>query len=365
MVPFYDPRVFERVNLAILDLFDRIEICRYNADGSIRKKIRVPITIHFSKVFADFVLNTQVHKESKHTTPILGLRMGNIGRNEEGTTSRVFVREIYDQNTKQIIQDMRPSPWKMTYTLTSYTESIYDHFQIMQLIVPYFNPTFNTAIKEFEFSNLKRDIIVELKGVAPQWNDELDREKARSYVCEYTFDVKFDMYAPFYIGTLIKQINNSIASQGLNIETIKNVEVKDMTIDEYNRKMNEVVDIGKQLNSIVVSSIDGKPNNIYRKFVDVNDASPVALLELPANAGVYYGEIAVVSPFNDASASVSIGTLANPELLMGRNESNLLLNSKFSVEISEIKLPSAETFYVFYTRGSATDGSLEATIKWN
>ena len=88
MVPYYHPRVFERVNITLLDLFDRVEINRYNADGTIRKKIRVPLTIHYSKNFADFILSTQDHPESKHTTPILGLRMGGLERNASGTTSR-------------------------------------------------------------------------------------------------------------------------------------------------------------------------------------------------------------------------------------------------------------------------------------
>ena len=365
MVPFYHPRVFERVNIALLDLFDRVEINRYNADGTIRKKIRVPLTIHFSKNFADFILSTQDKPESKHTTPILGLRMGSLERNTGGTTSRVFTREIYDRDSKQIIQDMRPCPWIQTYTLTSYTELIHDHFQIMEQIIPYFNPTFNTAIKEFEFSNLKRDVIVELVSVSPQYNDELEREKARSYVCEYTFKVKFDMYAPFYLGTLIQQINNRISASGNAIELIKNVGIDDMTVEEYDRKMNEVVSVGKQLDSIVVSSIAPLANNEYRKFVDVSAEAQIPLIIIPANKKVSKASVAVIGAFNSNSSNVSIGTIADHNLIMSASDSNLALNSKYSVELTLPKFTSDTQLYIFYNRVNATIGSFEVEVLWN
>lgn len=365
MVPFYHPRVFERVNLALLDLFDRVEINRYNEDGTIRKKIRVPLTIHFSKNFADFVLNTQDKPESKHTTPILGLRMGALERNPEGTTSRVFTREIYDKDRRQIVQDMRPCPWIMTYTLTAYTEFIHDHFQIMEQIIPYFNPTFNTAMKEFEFSNLKRDIIVELVSVNPQYNDELDREKARSYSCEYTFRVKFDMYAPFYIGTLIQEINNRIAISGKEIENIQNLEIEDMTIEDYERKVNEIVSVGKQLNTVVSTTINPNPDNEYLKYVDVTSNESFALVTVPAGKKIKRVYVAVIEAFNSNRSSVSIGTSELPNLLMSKSDSNLAINAKYQQELNLPRLTSDMNLIVTFSNESATVGSFEISVLWD
>lgn len=365
MVPYYHPRVFERVNLALLDLFDRVEINRYNEDGTIRKKIRVPLTIHFSKNFANFVLNTQDNPESKHTTPILGLRMGALKRNTNATPARTFIREIYDRDSKQIIQDMRPCPWIMTYTLTAYTEFIHDHFQIMEQIIPYFNPTFNTAMKEFEFSNLKRSIVVELTGVSPQYNDEVDREKARSYVCEYSFDVRFDMYAPFYLGTIIKEINNRIKESGRDIELIKNVEIEDTTIEEYERAVNEIVSVGKQLNTVISSTIDSNPDNEFVKYFDVSNEGTHTLVTVPSGKKIKRVYVAVIEAFNSNSATVSIGTTNNPNLLMGKTDSNLSLNAKYQQELTIPRFASDTTIVVTYDRGGATSGAFELSVLWD
>lgn len=392
MVPFYHPRIFERVNIALLDLFDRVKVNRYNRDGTVRKRIRVPLTFHFSKNFADFVLNTQDVPESKHTYPILGLRMGGLERNAGATPARTQIREIYDRASKQMIQDARPSPWVQTYTLTSYTEQIQDHFQMMEQIIPYFNPTFNTTIKEFEFSNLKRDIIVELVGVAPQYNDEVDREKARSYVCEYTFKVKFDMYSPFYLGTLIKEINNKIALSGKPIELIRSFEAEDITIDEYNDILQEMIlanmladdvdkknidlgdelfnpsgvqaSTGNQINTVVASGIKVENQDEFVKYFDINANSQTELITIPAGKKIISASVAVIDPYNKSSSNVSIGTLENRSSIMASRDSNLSLATKYEIEFDPVKLIQDTTLYVFYDRREATVGSFEVTIKW-
>lgn len=384
MVPYYHPRIFERVNIALLDLFDRVRVNRYNKDGSVKKRIKVPLTFHFSKNFADFILNTQDNPESKHTYPILGLRMGALERNSGATPSRTFIRELYDKTSKQMIQDARPCPWIQTYTLTSYTELIQDHFQIMEQIIPYFNPTFNTAIKEFEFSNLKRDVIVELVGVNPQYNDEVEREKSRSYVCDYTFKVKFDMYAPFYLGTLIKEVNNKISLSGKPIELIRSVEVEDITIDEYNAKLQELISAdlnislgnkefdpdgvqastGRQINTVVASGIKLENQSEFVKFFDLNSNAQTEFYTVPAGKKIVSAYVAVIDPFNNSSANVSIGTLDSRGSIMLPRESNLSLATKYEVEFEPVTLVQDTKIYVFYDRREATEGSFEVSIKW-
>lgn len=363
MYPYYDPKIFERVNIALIDLFDKIEINRYNPDGTIHKIIRVPVTIHFSKNFADFVLNTQDKPESKHTTPILGLRMGTPQRNVAGITSSSYIREIYDTKTKRVIRDRRPSPWTWTYTLTAYCESIYDHHQIMQNIMPYFDPYFNVRLKEFEFSNLKRDVIVELTGVSPQYNDELDREKARTYVCEYTFAVKFDMYTPIYFATLIKEINDTISIRKLPVAKITNVELDNITIEEYERKLNEIVETGKLVNTIIVSKSEPTAENESRKFVDTVDGPIIDITTLPAKAKITHVELSILEASNSRSAVASVGFESNNAAIMSSRDSNLYLYTRYSLDVN-VALDKEETIKIFFDRSGATLGQFEVLIRW-
>ena len=364
MTPYYSPRVFERVNLALLDIFDKIQINRYNPDGTVHKIIRVPVTFHYSKIFADYILNSQTKQESKHTTPILGLRSGTPKRNISGRTATSYIRQIYDVETNRIIRDMTPSPWIFTYTLTSYAENIYDHWQMMENIMTYFNPYFNLRLKEFQFSNIKRDVIVELVSVNPQYNDEVEREKTQSYVTDYTFDVKFDMYAPMYLAYLIKEINIRIANSGQNIGEITNIEVDNVTIDTYNRAMDEIVKAGKILDTVVVDSVNISPLSEARVVVNVNDATVVPLISLPPGAKIDHIELIVNNNFDDYNALVSVGTGANNSLLFATTDSNLSIETKYIQDIS-IPVTVNTQFNVYYNKAIATKGQFEVLIRWS
>jgi hypothetical protein len=223
---------------------------------------------------------------------------------------------------------------------------------------------FNTAIKEFEFSNLKRDVIVELVSVAPQYNDEVDREKVRSYVCEYTFRVKFEMYAPFYLGTLIKEVNNRIAASGKQIEQIKNLEVMDVTVDEYDRKMNEVVSAGKLLDSVVVSSIEVNPESEVTKAVEFDSSNRIEIATVPRGKRIWKCSVAIIDPFNSTAARISVGIDANKSLVMEPKDSNLSLAARYMVELNSQPLEEDTTIYAYYEKGTASRGSLDVTLQW-
>lgn len=364
MYPYYSAKVFERVNLALLDIFDKVELNRYNPDGSINKILRVPITFHYSKTFAEWVLNSQGKPESKHCSPILGLRMGSPTRNTTGITTTGHVRSTYDQETNRIIRDQTPAPWVWQYTLTSYAEHIYDHFQIVENIMTYFNPYFNIRLKEFEFSNIKRDVIVELVSVAPQYNDELDREKARSYVCDFTFNVKFDMYGPIYLARLIKDVNMRIANSGQAIENIENLQVDNMTVEEYDRAMNEIVHAGKLLDTVVVSTITTTPTNQHIVTVNAADDSVIPLVTLPGGAKIEHVEVMVNQNFNDQNSLVSVGTDQNHSLIIATSDSNLSISTRFSLDVN-IPVTQETTYKIFYDKAQATKGQFEILIRWS
>lgn len=364
MFPYYSAKVFERVNLALLDVFDKVEVNRYNPDGSINKILRVPLTFHYSKTFADWVLNTQAKPESKHCSPILGLRMGTPSRNTTGTTTTGRIRNTYDVETNRIIRDANPAPWTWQYTLTSYAEHIYDHFQIVENIMTYFNPYFNIRLKEFEFSNIKRDVIVELASVVPQYNDDIEREKARSYVCDFNFNVKFDLYGPIYIARLIKDVNMRIANSGQAIENIENIQVDDMTVEEYNRAMNEIVHAGKLLDTVVVSTITTTPTNQQIVTVNVADDSEITLITLPAGAKIEHAEVMVNQNFNDQTSLVSVGTDANHSLILATTDSNLSISTRFSFDLN-IPVTQETTYKIFYDKAQATKGQFEVLVRWS
>lgn len=371
MFPYYDSKIFERVNIAMLDSFDRLQINRYSADGNIKKVIHVPVIFHTSKTFSEYVLNTQNEKESKFTCPIVGLRIGNISRNEERTTTSGQIREIHDPVLNKIVVDNRPSPWKLQYTLSIYTELITDLFQIIENILPYYDPYFTLRIKEFEFSNIEKDIPVTLTGVNFGLNDDIERERHTSYTADLTFDAAVDLYKPIYISQIIKTVKTNINLDRLPQTVIEN---KQISLKEYNtltkqieegiEAKNHVINEGTAENTYIDNTITpNENNNETTLFVDTTDSDTLPIITLPAKVEIISATINVLEKADDVDTTISIGTSDQKEIIMAKDDSNLRMVTSFTIE-PNVTFLKKTALYAYYNKSSSKVGRYGIYINW-
>jgi hypothetical protein len=85
-----------------------------------------------------------------------------------------------------------------------------DYFaQIMENILPYFNPALFLRVKEFSFLNIERDLRVTMPGVVPEFISPEISDDDRRYV-NATLDLTVEawMYRPFEYSSIIKVIDS-------------------------------------------------------------------------------------------------------------------------------------------------------------
>ena len=364
MVPYYYPRVTERVSTAIIDLFNDVKINRFNEDGTVDKIIHVPIVFHANKNFTEFLMNTSRVKESRHPTPIMGLRISGYSRDNSRTTQSHYIRTVFSDEKQTYIRDLRPAPWKIGFTLSIYTENLIDFSQILENIVTYFNPTITVAIKEFENINIERDVVVTLQDTSIEMNDEVDRDGYQTYTIDLTLSAACVLYPPASIATIINQINQNIAIQNRNIAQIQNEGIEPMTISEYNKKINEIVDLGLYPDSIIVSRIVSKTDNDISIVLPVEGDSETALALVPGGSTIVYVSVEIISRFNSFNTTISVGTDANNNLIMPSSENTPSFIAKYAQSL-DIKINEDTQFNIYYNRSSAVEGLAVVTIAWN
>lgn len=213
MVPYYYVRTQEKVEIALLDMFNNIVVNKYSdlTRTSYTKTLRVPIVINQDKNFANWFRNVE---EKKRTLPIPlgGLRYVSMEPNNENRTQSTYARTIFSKATERWIQDIQPTPYKLTYDLEFLTDNLSDFHQIRENIVPYFNKARALRIKEFDFApDLERKILVELVSVSDTFEDELESgSKHRFFKPKFTFSLHVDWYRPFEIPEMIKYAQMNI-----------------------------------------------------------------------------------------------------------------------------------------------------------
>jgi len=75
MVPFYYVRLTEKLEIALLDMFNNLRVNKYTGPSrtSYDRTVRVPIVIHQSSQFANWWSNSQTPKKTM-PIPVVGFR---------------------------------------------------------------------------------------------------------------------------------------------------------------------------------------------------------------------------------------------------------------------------------------------------
>jgi len=108
----------------------------------------------------------------------------------------------------QIKRVYSPVPYNMGFTLSIYTKLNDDMLQIVEQILPYFQPHYNLSIKFLGNLNEVRDIPVVLDNIDMSDDYEGNFDTRRALVYTLTFTVKTYLYGPIsdITGDIIKKV---------------------------------------------------------------------------------------------------------------------------------------------------------------
>lgn len=187
--------------VAFASVFNNIHVQR--KDGSNITDIKVPIAYESQKKYL-----ARLIKDSKKNrqVPRMGFVLNGIeiDLSRAGNQMNVYRYSHEDKNLAN--RHYSPIPYNFTFTLDVYVDYMDDGLQIIEQIVPYFQPDFNVVIEEVPELNIKQDVPIELVGV--NMTDEFEGEFGEHRIVNWSLDfiVKGNMYPPITDGKVIKEI---------------------------------------------------------------------------------------------------------------------------------------------------------------
>lgn len=222
---FYYPRGMRRITIALMDMFNKIQVYNYNSTSAYLPEKIIDVPLKFGPGEKQYLF--QVQRESGKPyyakVPSLLLTLDSMSYNSDRATSVNETREFYNDALEinyidQFWSDVQPTPYDYQYTLEVKTESM-DHLnQILENICPYFNPTNHLRIKEFDFLNLERNLRVEIQSPELDYPKEIGEEEYRYMNARIGFTVAGYMYRPMSYSSIIKYIKKDY-HVGIDIES--------------------------------------------------------------------------------------------------------------------------------------------------
>jgi len=205
-------------------LFNNIYVVRQNSAGAVISQLRVPLAYAPRQKYLerirenpDLVNDTQVAiKLPRMSFEIVSLtydaqrqlaKVGNFTTNS--STGEVNKRQKF----------FNPVPYSINFQLNAYAKSQDDALQIVEQILPTFNPQYALTIKPFaaEYPDFKEDVQIIIQGVSFSDDFEGAMEQRRTIIYSLDFEMKLSYHGPITDNSIIRDARTKIFDIGAGL----------------------------------------------------------------------------------------------------------------------------------------------------
>ena len=210
---FYNQIVRKNI-IAFGTLFNNIEMKSTDPDtGEVLEAQKVPLAYGPKQKFLVRLTDTSTSKVSI-TLPRIYFEMTSVDYDSTRKTSPIQkYKTIINDNGSEVRVQYVPVPYNIGFELGIIAKSQDDALQILEQILPYFQPSFSITLNMIPDMNEKRDVAIILNSVQydDAWDDNfLDR---RYITWTLSFTCKSYIYGPFDQAGVIKK---AIVYEGIN-----------------------------------------------------------------------------------------------------------------------------------------------------
>lgn len=197
-------------------LFNNIELRRKDKDGDVQQTLKVPLAYGpVEKFLARVEAEPNLDKRSpvQIQLPRISFEMKGIsydaGR-KLGPTQ--ICKTPKTSETEKVYTHYMPVPYNLDFEVAIISKNNDDAVQILEQILPFFQPHFSITINMVNETSEKKDIPIVLNSVGIQDDYEGDFKVRRTIIYTLSFTAKSYIYGPLTTSDIIKKVNIDIGT---------------------------------------------------------------------------------------------------------------------------------------------------------
>jgi len=193
---YYYHQILRKTVIASGTIFNDIRIRHKSSTSAPGGEIRVPLAYGpMQKFLARLEQNPDLNRAVQITLPRMSFEMTNITYDATRKSGITQVFKALDDN-KKIRRVYMPVPYNIGFELNILTKLNDDALQIVEQILPYFQPSFNITIDLINAINEKRDVPIVLDNISFQDDYEGDFSTRRALIYTLNFSAKTHLFGP-------------------------------------------------------------------------------------------------------------------------------------------------------------------------
>ena len=198
MFEYFYNEIFRRTIISFGSLFNNIEIQQDDSSGNTKNQFRVPLAYGPTQKFlARLNQSPDLNKSVSLSLPRMSFEFVGLtyDPSRKVTQTQKFKKAL-TSDKKSIQTAYMPVPYNMEFELAIMTKLNDDMLQIVEQILPYFQPAYTMSVNLVESIGEKRDIPVTLESINMDDSYEGDFTTRRALVYTLRFSAKTYLFGP-------------------------------------------------------------------------------------------------------------------------------------------------------------------------
>jgi len=205
---FYNESM-RRMTIAFGQIFNNIQIKRKDSNDNVVQSIRVPLAYAPKEKFL-VRLDQQSSLENREfaiTLPRMGFEITGISYDGSRKLTRIQKYKTVKTGAegKILNYNYTPVPYNISYGLYVFTATAESGLQIIEQILPYFQPDYTVTVNAIPEMNIKRDVPIILNGVQYEDSYSGDFTTRRAVIYSLNFTAKTYLFGPTSTQKVIKE----------------------------------------------------------------------------------------------------------------------------------------------------------------
>ena len=195
MFEYFYHEILRKVVVSFGSLFNEIEIRKKDDSGDTFSVIKVPLAYGPTQKFlARLEQSPDLNKPVQMTLPRMSFEMNGINydpRRKASNTQQFIIGAGTDASRAYL-----PVPYDINFELSIMTKLNEDMLQIVEQILPYFQPSYNLSVKLVDSIKETRDIPIVLNNINMEDSYEGDYSSRRALIYTLQFTAKTYLFGP-------------------------------------------------------------------------------------------------------------------------------------------------------------------------
>ena len=187
--------------IAFGSLFNDIYITRKNAAGTDSQSMKVPLAYGPKQKFmVRLDADPNLDQKVAITLPRIGFEIAGFDYDPTRKLNRIIKRKKVSNTTDKVLKQMStqhsPVPYNLTFELFVMTKNSDDGIQIVEQILPFFQPEYTVTINEVPEMSIIRDVPIVLNSIGYEDTYTGSFTERRAIIYTLNFVAKAYVYGP-------------------------------------------------------------------------------------------------------------------------------------------------------------------------